>query len=200
MQKRQKLTMKLVDRYVITESPASSVLELGFCLILACGLLDGYCKPWYVAISLVIFILVIFSVVLSLFIRRQKIVIDSRGIHYYERFLFKITKHDYPWSRVSKCYIDRWHHYYSMPVPMRRLVVVTELSNGSSKYHDIDLKDFELAFRMSHLKRAILEYSNNAGIFDEEQTSANRKSEMLYWLIIVLVLILVFLCVQISDY
>lgn len=193
--------MKLVDRYVITESPASSVLELGFCLILACGLLDGYCKPWYVAISLVIFILVIFSVVLSLFIRRQKIVIDSRGIHYYERFLFKITKHDYPWSRVSRCYIDWWHHYYySMPVPMRRLVVVTELSNGSSKYHDIDLKDFELAFRMSHLKRAILEYSNNAGIFDEEQTSANRKSEMLYWLIIVLVLILVFLCVQISDY
>lgn len=198
MQKRQKLTMKLVDRYVITESPASSVLELGFCLILSCGLLDGYCKPWYVAIFLVIFILVIFSVVLSQFIRRQKIVIDSRGIHYYERFLFKITKHDYPWSRVSRCYIDWWHHYYSMPV--RRLVVVTELSNGNSKYHDIDLKDFELAFRMSSLKRAILEYSNNAGIFDEEQTSANRKSEMLYWLIIVLVLILVFLCVQISDY
>lgn len=198
MQKRQKLTMKLVDRYVITESPASSVLELGFCLILACGLLDGYCKPWYVAIFLVIFILVIFSVVLSQFIRRQKIVIDSRGIHYYERFLFKITKHDYPWSWVSRCYIDWWHHYYSMPV--RRLVVVTELSNGNSKYHDIDLKDFELAFRMSSLKRAILEYSNNAGIFDEEQTSANRKSEMLYWLIIVLVLILVFLCVQISDY
>lgn len=53
---------------------------------------------------------------------------------------------------------------------------------------------------MSRLKRAILEYSNNAEIFDEEQTSANRKSEMLYWLIIVLVLILVFLCVQISDY
>lgn len=53
---------------------------------------------------------------------------------------------------------------------------------------------------MSRLKRAIIEYSNNAGIFDEEQTSANRKSEMLYWLIIVLVLILVFLCVQISDY
>lgn len=197
MQKRQKLTMKLVDRYVITESPASSVLELGFCLILAGGLLDGYCKPWYVAISVVIFILVIFSVVLSLFIRRQKIVIDSRGIHYYERFLFKITKHDYPWSQVSRCYID-WWHYYSMPV--RRLVVVTKLSNGSSKYHDIDLKDFELAFRMSRLKRAILEYSNNAGIFDEEQTSANRKSEMLYWLIIMLVLILVFLCVQISDY
>lgn len=189
--------MKLVDRYVITESPASSVLELGFCLILAGGLLDGYCKPWYVAISVVIFILVIFSVVLSLFIRRQKIVIDSRGIHYYERFLFKITKHDYPWSQVSRCYID-WWHYYSMPV--RRLVVVTKLSNGSSKYHDIDLKDFELAFRMSRLKRAILEYSNNAEIFDEEQTSANRKSEMLYWLIIVLVLILVFLCVQISDY
>ena len=81
--------MKHIDRYVMTESPASSVLELGFCLILACGLLDGYCKPWYVAISLVIFIVVIFSVVLSLFIRRQKIVIDSRGIHYYERFLFK---------------------------------------------------------------------------------------------------------------
>ena len=90
--------MKHIDRYVMTVSPASSVLELGFCLILACGLLDGYCKPWYVAISVVIFILVIFSVVLSLFIRRQKIVIDSRGIHYYERFLFKITKHDYPWS------------------------------------------------------------------------------------------------------
>lgn len=89
MQKRQKLTMKLVDRYVITESPASSVLGLGFCLILACGLLDGYCKPWYVAISVVIFILVIFSVVLSLFIRRQKIVIDSRGIHYYERFYLR---------------------------------------------------------------------------------------------------------------
>lgn len=55
---------------------------------------------------------------------------------------------------------------------------------------------------MSSLKRSILEYSNNAEIFDEEQTSANRKSEMLYWLIliIVLVLILVFLCVQISDY
>lgn len=197
MQKQQKLTMKHIDRYVMTESPASSVLELGFCLILACGLLDGYCKPWYVAISLVIFIVVIFSVVLSLFIRRQKIVIDSRGIHYYERFLFKITKHDYPWSQVNRCYID-WWHYYSMPV--RRLVVVTKLSNGSSKYHDIDLKDFELAFRMSRLKRAILEYSNNAGIFDEEQTSVNRKSEMLYWLIIVLVLILVFLCVQISDY
>lgn len=199
MQKRQKLTMKLVDRYVITESPASSVLGLGFCLILACGLLDGYCKPWYVAISVVIFILVIFSVVLSLFIRRQKVVIDSRGIHYYERFLFKITKHDYPWSQVSRCYID-WYHYYSMLLPVRRLVVVTELSNSNSKYHDIDLKDFELAFRMSRLKRAIIEYSNNAGIFDEEQTSANRKSEMLYWLIIVLVLILVFLCVQISDY
>lgn len=189
--------MKHIDRYVMTESPASSVLELGFCLILAGGFWNGYCKPWYVAISLVIFIVVIFSVVLSLFIRRQKIVIDSRGIHYYERFLFKITKHDYPWSQVSRCYID-WWHYYSMPV--RRLVVVTKLSNGSSKYHDIDLKDFELAFRMSSLKRAILEYSNNAGIFDEEQTSANRKSEMLYWLIIVLVLILVFLCVQISDY
>jgi hypothetical protein len=142
LQKRQKLTMKLVDRYVITESPASSVLELGFCLILAGGLLDGYCKPWYVAISVVIFILVIFSVVLSLFIRRQKIVIDSRGIHYYERFLFKITKHDYPWSQVSRCYID-WWHYYSMLLPVRRLVVVTELSNSNSKYHDIDLKDFE---------------------------------------------------------
>lgn len=112
-------------------------------------------------------------------------------------FLFKITKHDYPWSQVSRCYID-WWHYYSMPV--RRLVVVTKLSNSNSKYHDIDLKDFELAFRMSRLKRAILEYSNNAEIFDEEQTLANRKSEMLYWLIIVLVLILVFLCVQISDY
>lgn len=196
MQKQQQLTMKHVDRYVITESPASSVFELGFCLILACGLLDGYCKPWYVVTSVVIFILVIFSVVLSLFIRRQKIVIDSRGIHYHERFLFKITKHDYPWLRVSRCYID-WWHYYSVPV--RRLVVVTKLSNGNSKYHDIDLKDFELAFRMSRLKRAILKYSNNAGIFDEEQTSANRKGEMLFWLIIVLVLILVFLCVQISD-
>lgn len=69
----------------------------------------------------------------------------------------------------------------------------------NSMYHDIDLKDFELAFRMSRLKRAILKYSNNAGIFDEEQTSANRKGEMLFWLIIVLVLILVFLCVQISN-
>ena len=196
MLKQQKLTMKHVDRYVMTESPAFSVLELGFCLIWACGLLDGNCKPWYVVTSVVIFMLVIFSVVLSLFIRRQKIVIDSRGIHYYERFLFKITKHDYPWSRVSRCYID-WWHYYSVPV--RRLVVVTKLSNGNSKYHDIDLKDFELAFRMSRLKRAILKYSNNAGIFDEEQTSANRKGEMLFWLIIVLVLILVFLCVQISD-
>lgn len=197
MLKQQKLTMKHVDRYVITESPAFSVLELGFCLILAGGMWnDGYCKPWYIAIFLVIFIAVIFSVVLSLFIRRQKIVIDSRGIHYYERFLFKITKHDYPWSRVSRCYID-WWHYYSVPV--RRLVVVTKLSNGNSKYHDIDLKDFELAFRMSRLKRAILKYSNNAGIFDEEQTSANRKKELFYWLIIVLVLILVFLYVQISD-
>ena len=45
MQKQQKLTMKHIDRYVMTESPASSVLELGFCLILAGGFWNGYCKP-----------------------------------------------------------------------------------------------------------------------------------------------------------
>lgn len=163
-----------MDRYVINESPASSIMLWGLCaLSVYFSCVTGY-YFWCVAGVVIFFVLALWKSAV-LITCRQKLVVDAEGIHYAERKWRKLVWRHYYWKDVKCCYFDYEIRRSLYPFAFRQLYILTTDGMGWNMRNYIELVDFELAFMLRHLKLAIVTLSGDEDIIDEERTSAKRK-------------------------
>lgn len=186
-----------MDKYVINESLAYPIIlwvSCALCVYLS-YIADYYF--WCVAGVVVFFVLALCKSVV-LITRRQKLVVDADGIHYAERKGRKLVWRHYYWKDVECCYFDYEIrnfdyeiHKALYPFAFRQLYILTTDGMGWKNCKVIELVDFELAFMLSHLKQAIVSFSGDNGIIDEEKTSVKKKACLRVYLFACLIMILI---------
>ena len=163
-----------MDRYVINESLASSIMLWGLCaLSVYFSCVTGY-YFWCVAGVVIFFVLALWKSAV-LITCRQKLVVDAEGIHYAERKWRKLVWRHYCWKDVRCCYFDYEIRRSLYPFAFRQLYILWTDGMGWKRCDFIELVNFELAFMLRHLKLAIVTLSGDEDIIDEERTSAKRK-------------------------
>lgn len=189
----------MMDRYVINESPAFLIILWALCVLsVYFSYITNY-DFWCVAGIFFFFVIALWKSVV-LVTCRQKLVVDAEGIHYAERKWRKLVWRHYCWKDVRCCYFNYRVSRGMAPLIDRLLCIVTTDGNGNWRYDDIWLDDFEFAFRLSRLKRAIVDFSGNNEVVDDCKTSANRKGCIRDCLIVFLILILIaIVCEIMSD-
>ncbi|HIW43691.1 MAG TPA: hypothetical protein H9986_01535 [Candidatus Prevotella stercoripullorum] len=189
----------MMDKYVINESPAFLIILWALCVLsVYFSYITNY-DFWCVAGIFFFFVIALWKSVV-LVTCRQKLVVDAEGIHYAEREWRKLVWRHYCWKDVKCCYFNYLVRGNTSLGFYRLLCIVTSTETGNERCDDIWLEDFEFAFRLSRLKRAIVDFSGNSEIVDDCKTSANRKGCIRYCLIVFLILILIaIVCEIMSD-
>lgn len=164
----------MMDRYVINESPAFLIILWALCVLsVYFSYITNY-DFWCVAGIFFFFVIALWKSVV-LVTCRQKLVVDAEGIHYAERKRRKLVWRHYCWKDVRCCYFDYEIRRSLYPFAFRQLYILWTDGMGWKRCDFIELVNFELAFMLRHLQRAVVTLSGVEDIIDEEKTSAKRK-------------------------
>ena len=163
-----------MDKYIINESLASPIILWVLC---ALSVYFSCVTDYYflcVAGIVIFFVSALWKSVV-LIKCRQKLVVDAEGIHYAERKRRKLVWRHYYWKDVKCCYFDYEIRHSLYPFAFRQLYILRTDGMKWNMCNYIELVDFELAFMLRHLQRAVVTFSGVEDIIDEEKTSAKRK-------------------------